>query len=411
MMKFVNANFVFIFLALLIRRITSTGLKINHPPMLPVDCLQYNISGYECRNYVGISIFSYAGFSQSGTSIYTIPSQGYLPSVPPQDTIFYPVKYFNLNQHDASDFGLSPKSPGTTLQVSVDLQIDKMYGIDDVAATMKTSIIFGVSWYEPRLTWNSTLTPFSVNYCSNECNYTHTTSVLLNENNVRLSNDYVWTPDLTLLNSASDDSNLVNYMAGSNNLLLHPNGLVNWKMKGNVEAYCQLHLQWFPFDKQTCTLELSSRSYYLLNGLNFSVVNNFDHRRLSASVSDSTSTVSLLTKSFEDSLTWTTQNVDVKRVEKTLIENNFQSIQSVLVYTITLERNSKFYIRTAIVPNILVTSLSVGSLWIADYPSRLGLNITALLTVIAILVCDVYFLFIFQFLFNLQQLISILVVY
>jgi hypothetical protein len=53
--------------------------------------------------------------------------------------------------------------------------------------------------------------------------------------------------------------------------------------------------------------------------------------------------------------------------------------------TIQLQRYSFYYITTAIIPNILITVLAVLALWIGDYPNRLALEVTLLLTVVALL--------------------------
>ena len=354
---------------------------IPKPTFLSINCLQYNITGYECANYIGIYLFNYAGLSQSPTTKYEVPTQGYSPVVNPQDTIFFPVEYFKLNQQETASVGLEANTTATTLQMWTFLQIDKLFYLNDVSSTMKTSVVLTLAWVDLRLRWNASLTPLAYDYFNDE--YNTRTGVLLDEINVQISTEYIWTPAFTLLNSASDDAVIINSMAGNDRAIIYPSGLVKWRLKGNVETYCTLDLKWFPFDTQTCSLQFSSRARYLLNGLNFTYTSNNQFLRFN--------TKNILASEFSGSPAWTLKNAYVSRKEVILFGEVFQNTQSVLVYTLKLQRNSKFYFTTAIIPQVLVTSLAIASLWVGDYGARLGLTITALLTTIASLVSSFFF--------------------
>ena len=351
---------------------------INKPKMLPLNCIQHNLTGNECANYINIYLFNYAGLAQTQSTMFSdIPTQGYSPALPPQDTVFFPIPYFNVKNQKFVN------STSTSLQVTLGLQFIKMFGVDDITSTMKATVIFTLAWYDNRLRWNSSLTPFNYEYCTSVAQEEEA-SVYFVSNSVETLSEYVWAPDLTLLNTATDNSDLLANMAGYKRLQLYPSGLIKWRLTGSVEGFCQLQLRWFPFDTQVCYLYFSSRTNYIINGLNFSIPT-------AASLSLNNSLFpSLFSKEFEDSISWTTESITVTSGESILFGSTFQNTQSIIRYTVTLTRHSKNYIVTAIVPNILITSLSVASLWITDHPTRLAVTVTALLTIVALLVCRLF---------------------
>ena len=360
-------------------RKTCSNLALPKAPLLPLNCTHYNLTGQRCSNYINVYLRNYAGLSQTPSEIYDVPTQGYSPALPAQDSIFFPVEYFNVNKQTNSKANTFANSTSTTLQVVVALQFLKMFGIDDISASLKSTIIFTVAWFDDRLTWNSTLTPFAYNYC--EKSSEEAASVYFIANGIQTLSENVWTPDLTLLNSASDNANMVTNMAGSRNVELYPNGLIKWRLTGTVEAFCELDLRWFPFDTQTCSILFSSRSNYIIDGINFTLPTK--NTPINASLNPS-----LFSSEFVDSISWTTKSITASRIEKILFgnANSFQNAQSVLAFTAVLQRHPKTFIITAILPNVLVTSLSIASLWIADHPTRLAVTVTALLTIVAVLV-------------------------
>lgn len=69
----------------------------------------------------------------------------------------------------------------------------------------------------------------------------------------------VWTPKITLMNSASSD-NMV-FADDSSNVLVFYFGWLLWQVPKRFVAACPLNLANFPFDTQTCTLKFMSFDY------------------------------------------------------------------------------------------------------------------------------------------------------
>ena len=341
--------------------------------LLPIDCMKYNFTGSACYNYVAQYLAEYTASNVPTASVYEFPDIQYSSYVQPQDTIFCPMQYFKLNEKSINQKYLNANTTCTTLQVHLLVQILKVDKIDEVPSTLSASIMITLGWQDPRLTWNQSLTPLVDDYCTDTC------AAFLDENNVQVSSVPVWYPALTLLNSASDDANVVNKMIGFDRLLIYPSGLVRWRLAGNVITYCNLNLRWYPFDTQKCTMEFTSRANYIINGVNFTI-------GLRPTLNQPIPVKDIFSASFQDSSSWTTVDATVERIESVVTGSAFQGTQSIIVYTLSLKRNYKNIVVTSIIPNVLVAILSIASLWLEDFATRLGLNITALLAIMAILV-------------------------
>ena len=161
----------------------------------------------------------------------------------------------------------------------------------------------------------------------------------------------------------------------SSSVYLSPNGQVQMVSRGPITASCQLNLKNFPFDEQTCSFRFGT----ILEDLPWGV--NLNH----LSITD----FPILTHDFIESPAWETVSVAVGKQEEILFgsQENVFNKQPVVFYHYTMRRYSNHYYSTVIVPDIVVCCVALASLWIDDYGARLGMAFTALLSIIAVLVC------------------------
>nr|CDJ94058.1 Neurotransmitter-gated ion-channel ligand-binding domain containing protein [Haemonchus contortus] len=68
---------------------------------------------------------------------------------------------------------------------------------------------------------------------------------------LRFKKSQLWTPDVLLYNSADPqfDSSF------QSNVLVYPDGMVNWIPPGIFRISCRIAVAWFPFDEQECFLK------------------------------------------------------------------------------------------------------------------------------------------------------------
>ena len=89
----------------------------------------------------------------------------------------------------------------------------------------------------------------------------------------------------------------------------------------------------------------------------------------------------LISPSFRESISWKTLSFVPSNYSVQTIYGNFTHI----IYTGTCSRYASYYMYTAVMPEIIVTVITLIALWIPDINSRMALSVTTLLMVVAIM--------------------------
>ncbi|CAI2352164.1 unnamed protein product [Caenorhabditis sp. 36 PRJEB53466] len=175
---------------------------------------------------------------------------------------------------------------------------------------------------------------------------------------LRFKKGQLWTPDVLMYNSADPqfDSRF------ASNLLVYPNGLVNWMPPGLYRLSCKIQVVWFPFDVQECFLKFGSWT--------------FDGTKLNLEIDENGFDVSNYMQNGE----WTLEGTTVKR--------NIQYYQCCpepyydLVFTFVIRRRALYYAFNLILPCILITMLTlVGFTFPPDAGEKMSLQITIMLSI------------------------------
>jgi nicotinic acetylcholine receptor, invertebrate len=247
------------------------------------------------------------------------------------------------------------KLADSMIQVSMRLTLVAIEEVNAVDSLLRMSVIVDMFWDDEYAFWNQTLTPGA--------------------EVVHIPPTWLWKPDIQLYDAAEPfDENLVD-----TEVMLTPHvddylSTLQQSRPGTISSVCVMNLDRFPFDTQKCVLTFGSFMYQLeTGGLNLSL----------AVVDPETAPGFLMLPSFR-SLSWQVTDISTS----TGIEHEYGSIAAVY-YTLTLERDSTFYYSTAIIPNLAISIVAMLAMWIADLSSRLGVAITAMLSVVAIMVSDV----------------------
>merc|ERR1712131_60541 len=129
-----------------------------------------------------------------------------------------------LNHSDAVELRL-----GMTLQ--------QLMEVDEEQGTLKTSVWMNYNWQDRFLTWNHTVYPMD---------------------DIRVSVDDIWTPDLEVYNSNKSPELTAN---DKTRVVLSSNGDVTWVPPYQLTTACKFDMHWFPFDEQTCVIKMGSWTY------------------------------------------------------------------------------------------------------------------------------------------------------
>jgi nicotinic acetylcholine receptor, invertebrate len=123
-----------------------------------------------------------------------------------------------------------------SLDVRIGIAVQNIEAFDQIKEKIELNIWVRKYWKNHFISWN----PLESNISQ-----------------LTLSKNEIWTPDIELINAASTPE--IYTLKGG--MYLYPNGEMLWSMPAVYTISCPLHLKYFPFDSQTCSIRFSSWSY------------------------------------------------------------------------------------------------------------------------------------------------------
>ncbi|XP_076085711.1 neuronal acetylcholine receptor subunit alpha-3-like isoform X2 [Mytilus galloprovincialis] len=212
--------------------------------------------------------------------------------------------------------------------------------LDMKSQTLSTSGWFTVVWNDIRLAWNK----------SYHGNIEH----------IYVSEDSVWHPKLIVQNSIKDLSSL----GDDTTVRIRNNGEIRWELPAILSTSCDMDVTIFPFDSQTCDIELASWSFHT-DAVNLTFLKtNLDLEDYSVNGEwDIISTSQHASELTEEGL-----------------------VYSELLFRIVFERLPNYYIMSVIIPVILTAVLtSVTFILPVESGEKVGYILTVLLALAVLL--------------------------
>jgi hypothetical protein len=148
-------------------------------------------------------------------------------------------------------------------------------------------------------------------------------------------------------------------------VFVYNDGLMWWSRPGTITYGCEFDLLYFPYDTQMCTVVMSNFEY---------IISQVDIYPYSPAV--------VVNSGFKSSA-FEVRSVTCTRSVETYYEVGDWGF-AFLKYTVELRRYPDTYNNSAVFPIIVVTLMTIISLYIADINTRLACAVTGLLTIIAI---------------------------
>ncbi|WAQ98352.1 ACH3-like protein [Mya arenaria] len=212
---------------------------------------------------------------------------------------------------------------------------------DEKNQIMKTNVWLQVYWTDYQLTWDPK------NYGGIQA--------------LRIRPEKAWTPDIVLFNNA-DGNYEVSYRS---NVIVYPDGKVNWIPPAIYKSSCTIDVQYFPFDEQRCDMKFGSWTFRE-DQLNFTFYMNMN----SLDVTD-----------YLKSGTWDILDspAKIERVPHPVTGE----MKTMVIFTFRLRRKTLFYTVNLIIPCVLISFVTI---CVFALPADAGEKITLCISILLALV-------------------------
>ena len=238
--------------------------------------------------------------------------------------------------------------------VIVDIMFS-LYSIQNVnTVEQKLSLLFipFMNWTDHRLVWD----PFDKNH-----KYYGVKYITAHPNDI-------WTPDLTLFNSADRLTSLYDE-DGNNRAVITFDGRVNWTPQVKWDVHCPMKMKYFPFDRQVCLMRMGSW-VYLTNTVTFRPVVKF-----SSSQVHSLTKYKMVMFDFKENHDWLVK--DTFHLSRLVDYPN--GVYQEISLRVIIDRNFCLYLTDIILTCTIFSILSFFAFWI---PNNSGERLNLLVALI-----------------------------
>ncbi|XP_041564446.1 uncharacterized protein LOC108150545 isoform X4 [Drosophila elegans] len=232
------------------------------------------------------------------------------------------------------------------LKVCIKLKLSQLIDVNLKNQIMTTNLWVEQSWYDYKLRWEP-----------KEYGGVHM---------LHVPSDHIWRPDIVLYNNA--DGNFEVTLATK--ATIYSEGLVEWKPPAIYKSSCEIDVEYFPFDEQTCVLKFGSWTY---DGF------KVDLRHMDEQQGSNVVDVGVDLSEFYMSVEWDILEVPAVRNEKfyTCCDEPYLDI----TFNITMRRKTLFYTVNIIIPCMGISFLTVLTFYLpSDSGEKVTLSISILIS-------------------------------
>ncbi|XP_038221842.1 acetylcholine receptor subunit beta-like 2 isoform X5 [Zerene cesonia] len=232
------------------------------------------------------------------------------------------------------------------LTVRLGLKLSQLMEVNLKNQVMTTNLWVEQKWFDYKLQWNPD------DYGGVEMLY--------------VPSEHIWLPDIVLYNNW-DGNYEVTLMTKAT---LKYTGEVNWKPPAIYKSSCEINVEYFPFDEQTCFMKFGSWTY---NGA------QVDLKHMDQSAGSSLVHVGIDLSEFYLSVEW-----DILEVPATRNEEYYPCCPepfSDITFKLTMRRKTLFYTVNLIIPCVGLTFLTVLVFYLpSDSGEKISLCISILVS-------------------------------
>ncbi|OWR43038.1 nicotinic acetylcholine receptor subunit alpha 3 [Danaus plexippus plexippus] len=232
------------------------------------------------------------------------------------------------------------------LTVRIKLKLSQLIDVNLKNQIMTTNLWVEQSWYDYKLSWEPR------EYGGVEM--------------LHVPSDHIWRPDIVLYNNA--DGNFEVTLATK--ATLNYTGRVEWRPPAIYKSSCEIDVEYFPFDQQTCIMKFGSWTY---DGF------QVDLRHIDEARGTNVVELGVDLSEFYTSVEWDILEVPAVRNEKfyTCCDEPYLDI----TFNITMRRKTLFYTVNLIIPCMGISFLTVLVFYLpSDSGEKVSLSISILLS-------------------------------
>ncbi|XP_072939446.1 acetylcholine receptor subunit alpha-like isoform X1 [Epargyreus clarus] len=232
------------------------------------------------------------------------------------------------------------------LTVRIKLKLSQLIDVNLKNQIMTTNLWVEQSWFDYKLSWEPR------EYGGVEM--------------LHVPSDHIWRPDIVLYNNA--DGNFEVTLATK--ATLNYTGRVEWRPPAIYKSSCEIDVEYFPFDQQTCVMKFGSWTY---DGF------QVDLRHIDEASGTNVVELGVDLSEFYTSVEWDILEVPAVRNEKfyTCCDEPYLDI----TFNITMRRKTLFYTVNLIIPCMGISFLTVLVFYLpSDSGEKVSLSISILLS-------------------------------
>ncbi|KAH7637673.1 Acetylcholine receptor subunit alpha-like 1 [Dermatophagoides farinae] len=185
---------------------------------------------------------------------------------------------------------------------------------------------------------------------------------------LHVPSEQIWLPDIVLYNNA-DGNYEITIMTKA---ILHSDGLVIWKPPAIYKSSCEIDVEYFPFDEQTCFMKFGSWTY---DGY------TIDLRHIHEKNDDPVVEMGMDLSSFYLSVEWDLMAVPARR--KVIFYSCCDTPYIDITFNLTLRRKTLFYTFNLIIPCVAISCLSILVFYLpSDSGEKVSLSISIMLSLV-----------------------------
>ncbi|CAO1385566.1 unnamed protein product [Diamesa serratosioi] len=232
------------------------------------------------------------------------------------------------------------------LTVRIKLKLSQLIDVNLKNQIMTTNLWVEQSWYDYKLKWEPR------EYGGVEM--------------LHVPSDHIWRPDIVLYNNA--DGNFEVTLATK--ATLNYTGRVEWRPPAIYKSSCEIDVEYFPFDEQTCVMKFGSWTYdgFQVDLRHIDEVNGTNIVEVGVDLSE-----------FYTSVEWDILEVPAVRNEKfyTCCDEPYLDI----TFNVTMRRKTLFYTVNLIIPCMGISFLTILVFYLpSDSGEKVSLSISILLS-------------------------------